>query len=264
MKVVVYTCVFGGYDRVFPPVRPEAGIDYVILTDDPGCRVHGWRSVVMAPAVCDSRKAPNRRLKMLGHAALGSPDVSFYVDGNVRVIGGLTELADGFLRTGAALGVYRHPLRLSVREEVQACVQAGKVSDASAASVEYEQYVSCGFPDDSGLAETGVLLKRHGAPGLDTAMARWWSLFERFDSRDQFSLPFVAWECGIAVEWLPGDIRHGPHFGLYPHLQSRDSSSRYAYVAARSLDNRAYSLLLRAWHAKWALQRRLRRRTARR
>lgn len=260
MKIVVYTCVFGGYDRVFPPVLAEAGIDYVILTDDPGLDVRGWRSVVITREAHESRKAPNRRLKMLGHPKLGNADVFIYVDGNVRVIGGLARLAGGFLLSGAVLGVYRHPLRDSVRDEMQACVQAGKVPSAEVVRLEYEEYTSRGFPDDAGLAETGVLLKRHDAPGLHAAMARWWSLFEQFDSRDQFSLPFVAWESGVEVMWLPGGIRDGAHFGLYPHLQSRDASTQYAYVSARSYDSIVYRCLLRAWHAKWSLQRRLRRR----
>ena len=41
--------MFGGYDRVFPPMVPEAGIDHVLVTDDSAMQVRGWRTLVIDP-----------------------------------------------------------------------------------------------------------------------------------------------------------------------------------------------------------------------
>jgi hypothetical protein len=261
MRLLAYTCVFGGYDRVFPPAHREPGIDYVIITDDPGLRVAGWRTEVVGTSTFRSAKAPNRHFKMVGHPALRDYDASVYVDGNIRIINGLVALAGSFLETGAAIGLYPHPSRHSVGQELLACLAAGKIGPADHVEEELAQYRADGFPDEAGLAETGVLVRNHAHPALEPAMALWWSLFERFDTRDQLSLPYVLWKTRLPTHWFPRPFRtKNPNFGIYPHLAAKGVSERYAYVAARSYDSALHLLTLRMWHAKWRVQRSFRKR----
>lgn len=258
MRLLVYTCVFSGYDRVFPPVVIEPEVDYVLLTDDPDVSVAGWTTQVVDP----SGPRGNRRYKMIGHRLLGEHDVSIYVDGNIRVIGGMRDFAERFLATGAAIGSYRHPLRASVREEVQACMKAGKIAAGEHMLVELDAYLAEGFPDDQGLIETGVFLKNHAHPGLEPAMDFWWQLFEHYRTRDQLGLPFVMWKLGTPACIFQESFRKpNPHFGLYPHRRS-DASAAYLYVRARAYDSLWARVCLRLWHARWALRRRFRKAVA--
>ena len=95
-RILVYTCVFGGYDRVYPPVHRDPAIDYVLVTDDPAMSVAGWRTLAVDRERFGSEKAPNRHFKMLAHRnGLAGYDVSVYVDGNIRVIGRTAELMPG-------------------------------------------------------------------------------------------------------------------------------------------------------------------------
>lgn len=261
MRILVYTCVFGGYDRVFPPVRSEAGVDYVVITDDAALRVEGWRTEFVDKSVFRTAKAPNRHFKMLAHRQpLPGYDVSVYVDGNVRVLGPVSDLVATFLASGAAMGVYRHPLRHSVAEEVDACIRVGKVQEAEIIRGELADYVADGFTDQEGLIETTILIKNHAHPALDPAMALWWSLFERYDTRDQVCLPYVQWKTGLPCYYHPRSFREpNPWFGIYPHVGARHIPARYTYVCARAYDSLLHRLWLRAWHAKWSVQRRLRR-----
>jgi hypothetical protein len=260
-KILVYTCVFGGYDRIFPPVHPDPGIDYVLVTDDPKLAVAGWRTLAIDKKRFRSPKAPNRYFKMLAHREeLSGYDISIYVDGNIRVIGRTREFASAFVQSGAAFGSYRHPVRSSVAQEAQRCLQQRKLTDATKLDAELAAYREDGFPDDQGLMETGVVLKNHAHPALDPAMDLWWYLFERHDSRDQISLPYVQWKLGLPSLYIEPSYREpNAYFGIYPHVGAGAAASRYALLAARSFDSTLHSMAFRAWNLKWRMQRMVRR-----
>jgi hypothetical protein len=124
-RLLVYTAVFDGYDRVFPPMHPEPGIDHVVVTDDPRMDAPGWRLHIIERSAFGSGKAANLHYKALMHRELPGYDASLYIDGNIRLIGRTSEVFDRFLASGAALGVYRHPKRSTVADEVEACIVAG-------------------------------------------------------------------------------------------------------------------------------------------
>lgn len=255
MRLLVYTAVFGGYDRVFPPLHPEPGIDYVIVTDDAALTVPGWRTHVIAPGAQGVAKTANLQFKALMHRELPGYDASLYIDGNIRLIGRTSEVFTRFLAGGAALGVYRHPLRDTVAAEVEACIAAGK-ADPVKLRAELAAYQADGFLDDQGLIEATILLKNHRAPALDPAMGLWRDLFQTYQTRDQISLPVVVWKTGLPLAFHEGSFRDpNPWFGLYPHRGAAHVPALYADLSARAYDSRAHRLLLLAWRGSWALRR---------
>lgn len=260
VRLLVYTCVFGGYDQIFPPVEPERDVDYVLLTENPALVVRGWRTHVVNPAGLRG----NRRYKMIGHRDLGNHEVSIYVDGNIRILGSLSDFSAQFLRTGAALGVYRHPIRKTVEEEVEACERALKVEDAGVMHRELAAYRADGFRDDVGLIESGVVIKNHAHSALEPAMDLWWSLFESHRTRDQLSLPYVLWKTALPCHYIEESYKKpNPWFGIYPHVGARGVPAGYAWLSARAYDSVLLRVALRAWRAKWAVQRWLRGRRGR-
>jgi hypothetical protein len=263
MRFLVYTCVFGGYDRVYPPIRPEPGLDHVIVTDDAGLRVPGWRTQVVDMAPFATPKAANLYHRALIHRVLRGYDAALYIDGNMRLLGPTSRVFGPFLVSGAALAAWRHPQRSTVAAEAEACITGAKVPDPARIWAELAEYGAAGFPDDQGLFETGILLKNHRVAALDPAMALWWELYARHLTRDQISLPFVLWKTGLSRHVLPGSFRDpNPYFALYPHARAKGVNPLYAHVSARSHDSLLHRALLGGWHATWALRRRLRRRRA--
>jgi hypothetical protein len=259
VKLLVYTSVIGGYDRVFPPVVKDQTVDYVMLTDDTTLKVSGWRTHFVDSERFRSRRAANRYGKMLVHRLLPGYDASLYVDGNIRLLSASGELLRNFAESNQALRLFRHPLRDSVFEEIAACVSLGKVDDARPLEAELEAYRIDGFSDDQGLAEATIIMKNHKISGLDEAMALWWSLFVRFGNRDQLSLPYVLWKSGISHDWQDFNFREpNPWFGLYPHRGAIGVRPLYADLYARSYDSTLHRTLLASWHGIWALRRRLR------
>lgn len=258
MKNLVYTCVFGGYDRVFPPLHGDPSLDHVLVTDDPKLRVKGWRTHAVPASRFATPKAANLYYRALIHRELPGYDGALYVDGNIRLLGPSAAFIAPFMASGAALGLYPHPLRQTVASEAQACLQQGKLANPDALHAERAFQTSEGFPDDQGLMESGILLKNHKAPGLDAAMALWWEQFERFGTRDQISLPYVLWKSEVSVQWHDHSFRDpNPYFGLYPHRGARGVNPAYADLVARAYGSPTDRALLWAWDSWRALRRRL-------
>lgn len=259
VKRLIYTAVFGGYDRVYPPVKPEPGVDYVIVTEDAAVQVPGWRTLRADINSFATPKAANLYHRALIHRMLPGYDASLYIDGNIRLLGPTSPLFEALKESGAALMLFAHPLRHTVSEELEAVIAAGKVADADRGRQEVESYLNNGFPDNIGLGETTIILKNHRHPKLDDAMSLWSELFQQHLSRDQLSLPYVVWKSNLDVAWIPGTFREpNPYFAVYPHANAVGVNPKYAHVSARSHDNGLYRLLLGAWHASWVLRRAVR------
>ena len=258
MKLLVYTCVFGDYDKVFSPVRPDPGVEYVAITDQEDFDVPGWKTKLVDPSGFASARLANRYYKILGHEVFAEFDASVYVDGNIRVLSNVSGFFKRLQGTDAALGLYGHPARKTVSEEVAQCAQRGQVASEAAATAELEAYRRQGFPDDGGLIEASILLRDHRHPELGAAMRQWWELFETYQSRDQFSLPFVLWKTKVPRIVFPESFRDpNPYFGCYPHVRTIGSSA-YVEVTAKSYDSFFYQGVRWLWHLKWKLQRLLR------
>jgi len=260
MKYVVYTSVFGSYDWVFPALDIEDDISYVIFTDDPLLNVRGWKTVVVETGRLRDDRSKNRYYKMLAHREFPEFDCSLYIDGNIRLLGKTSRFIEEFMSSGAGLGLFRHPLRSSVREEADSCVMSGKFADVSAIEKELSFYRERGFLDDVGLVEATIIVRNQRNPGLSEAMELWWSLFERFGTRDQISLPYVIWKTGVSCQYQPFSFRDtNPYFGLYTHRGDERAPRHYAYVEGRSYDSRFFAFILGTWHLYWEVRRATRR-----
>lgn len=256
MKRLIYTAVFGGYDRVYPPMQCEPDVDYCIVTDDASIEVRGWKTHVVNAEDFETPKSANLYYRALVHRVLPGYDASLYVDGNVRLKYSSADLFDALTDSGSAIIMFKHPLRISVKEELSNVLLAGKLKHSEVAQREFLDYINDGFQDDVGLGETGIMLKNHNHPQLDDAMVLWWEKFRKYLTRDQLSLPYVIWKTDLPISWLAGSFRNpNPHFALYPHQGAVGVNPIYVHVSARSHDSFLYRIILVVWHGQWRLRR---------
>jgi Protein of unknown function (DUF616) len=260
MRKLVYTCVFNRYDRVYPPVIVERDVDYVIVTEDASMKTEGWRLHLVDASGFSSPKAANLYHRALIHRVLPGYDLALYIDGNIRLIGNTSRLWDEFSTADHALRLFHHPLRKSVKEEAKVCISNQKISIPSKVAIELNEYEEAGFMDDQGLVETTIMLRNHRHPDLDAAMELWWQLFQRHQTRDQLSLPYVLWKTGVSRSYHGFNFRDpNPYFGLYPHRGAAHVPPLYSHLSARAYDSPAHKALLQTWHAWWTLRRAARR-----
>ena len=241
-----YTSVFGDYEPIWPPHHADSAVDYVLVSDTT-MPPRGWTHRSIDPTGFDSPRLANRFQKMRFHESLPASHLSVYIDANIRPVASLLPLLESFDESGADLGLYRHYSRNSVRSEARACLERNKVEHPEAVEPELSFYESQGFPDEDGLWEGSIILKRHDSPKLDAAMAEWWELYSRFQTRDQFSLPYIIWKHGLHVFDLGQDPAGLPK--PFVHLQHAHGTARHRfarYLQARAPENPFWKKLQRA------------------
>lgn len=259
MKRLVYTCVFGKYDWVFPPITPEDNVDYIIITDDVSMNISGWKTVLVDVSGFHNAKSVNLYYRALVHKFLPGYEYSLYIDGNIRLLGETSKFFNNFIESEAALGLFPHPLRSTVKQESAVCLEAGKVSESERLEEELSYYRNKGFPDKNGLIETTIILKNHNHPDLNRAMTLWWALFKRFGTRDQFSLPYVLWRTDVSRIYHEFSFREpNDYFGLYAHRADKRAPKYFAYIEGRSYDSYFYWFILKSWQFTWKVRRLLR------
>ena len=248
MKVahhVIHSSVHGQFEKIFSPLNQPVSIASIQTTDQPPSSIAGFTSVTAGFREASPRLS-NRRDKMLFYELLQGCDISVYVDANVRPINSLAPLFEAFEASGADIGMYRHYARSSVREEAAACLARNKVDNPEALEEELALYASSGFPDDQGMWEGSVIFRRHSSQRLAKAMGEWWDLYSRFQTRDQFSLPFVIWKHGLEVfdldEHTPGREHY---FVRLQHSEAGLKNRMARYLQARAPENKMWGALHR-------------------
>lgn len=208
MHAVIYTAVFGGYDRLRPPRLASADIDHVCFVDSPDLAGPGWRAMPLPPQVHALGPADrNRWLKMHPHLLFPTHEVSLYVDGNIELVGDVAEM----LREAAARGpvaMYDHPFRDCLYDEAMACAWVG-LDWLEAIARHMQRYARDGFPRRYGLFEANVIVRHHHDPRVVKTMERWWREWDHGIKRDQLSLTYSLWREALAVHSLG---RHDPRF----------------------------------------------------
>ncbi len=106
-------------------------------------------------------------------------------------------------------------------------------------------YERGGLPHDSGLFETGVLLRKH-SDRMNAFNERWWTEIEQHTSRDQVSLPFVLLNFPLAVATSPFQLRDNTFF-LYHHHEIRPHKRYRTYLSVRRYLGKALRALRSYW-----------------
>lgn len=108
-RIVCYTCVTGGYDRVVDPVVVPGNVDFVCFSDRPVAS-NVWRRREMPEGLMEMGPAKAQRVvKICPHRYLPEYSTSVWVDGNVTVKGDVSEFAAKYDLSKAPLYVRVHP-----------------------------------------------------------------------------------------------------------------------------------------------------------
>lgn len=224
MITTVYTCDVGNYDYILPPKTDDLRLRFVCFTDNPKRRIKGWdvRPLMSPPDITDPTLI-NRYHKLFPHRLGFDTEWSVYVDGNMRVIGPISELVDDVIQANAVMACLKHPWRYTVEEEIVACKQEAKIqpSEFSIAMDQLHRYLRDGMPADQRLLANKVLIRNHADTNIQSAMDLWWEELVGFARRDQLSLPYVVWQTGIPITVIDKETyEQHQHFHWYGHRKN--------------------------------------------
>jgi hypothetical protein len=203
--LIVYTAIFGAIPDVLRAprgLRADPSVGYVSFSDAREARAKPpWETRPAAFVDPDARRMA-RYHKTLSHVLFPEATYTIWHDGNIRLKVDPWKLVDEHLGSGVDVASFRHRDRGCVYEELEACIRLGK-DDPALMTAQIERYRAAGYPDRNGLAETGVLVRRHTARVREFNEA-WWREIENGSVRDQLSFDYVRWRLGLAQAYLPG------------------------------------------------------------
>lgn len=241
---VVYTCVMGGYDVVFPPIKRTPNTDYVLFTDNRDYIINGWQTVFIEKSADLPSNLQNRHCKIFPEAYFSGYTASMYLDGNIRILGDLDRLFR-ILERSYDIVLLEHPRRFSVSEEVEACVRMKKAYSESLKS-EFEEIMRQGFVENGYLTENNVIVRRHNVEQTSLAMAEWWEFVQRFSGRDQISLLHCLQKFNCRAMILPFCSRDpNPFLYKYGHFNIKSGwlDRMIVISGARRGENQIFKLI---------------------
>lgn len=196
-KIVVYTCITGGYDNILEPTYVTPGVDYICFTDDKTLKSKTWKFRPIPEELLSYSKVKQQRaVKILAHRYLSNYDISIWVDGAVIVKGDIKEYLKTLDLSQYSVFVPEHPARKCIYAEKDACVRIKKIKgdEVTLAEKQMERYKDEGFPVNYGLVQTNVMIRRHNDPYSKELMEKWWDELKDYSHRDQLSFNYALWK----------------------------------------------------------------------
>jgi hypothetical protein len=233
MHAIVYTAIFGEYDKLKQPLPQVASCDFICFTDtNMPSRVGLWRVVrVRRDPKLDSR-LQSRWFKHLSHKAFPnghlalryawlpfSPraDVSIWIDASLR-IKSQNFATDMHIALGAsAWAMFPHPDRDCIYDEARLTATLPKCQGLPIIP-QVEAYRSV-VPRHAGLYACGVIVRREPAAAVVRGVGElWWEQCLTWTYRDQLSLPYVLRKVGqCEPAHIPEQLRSNHWFDILPH-----------------------------------------------
>lgn len=213
-RIVVYTAISKGYDKLMDPqvVFPE--MKYVCFTDDETLSSSVWDIVLTD--LGNEPRTEIRKYKILPHKYFEDYDISIWVDGNMKITGDLREYISKYLVSSSIL-LFPHPERYCLYEEAEVCVRI-KNDDEKKILEQISTYNEDGYPSKNGLFCGGLLVRRHNDETLIRCMNLWMNEIEKHSKRDQISLPYILWKNNVLFDVSDENIYHNKWVKIYNHL----------------------------------------------
>jgi hypothetical protein len=202
-RKVVYTCLFGDYER-FNDFEYERSpdIDFVLFTDDAQIVSRQWKTIVLPRSMLDAARTV-REIKTQPHRFLVDYDWSLFVDNTVRLKVSPQQIFDEYLASADSPYVcFRHYRRDCVYAEAE-IVKAAQLDDPARIDAQMKFYRELGYPAQNGLAKNTFILRRHHEGPLPKIMEAWFQQILLWSRRDQLSLNPTFWFFGFSPSYLP-------------------------------------------------------------
>jgi len=207
-KKVIYTCITKNYDVLNENQYYLSDYDYVCFTDNPNLKSELW----------DIRQIPNglkilspvkqaRYIKTHPHVFFKKYNLSVWIDATITIKSDFSELIDNNI-----LQVPMHPDRNCLYSEARMCIKLKKDIKENI-NPQVEEYKKEGYPENNGLAQTNILIRKHNNKNCIKLMDDWWKEIKTKSCRDQISFNYVLWKNkDIEISYLDKKIFNSKYF----------------------------------------------------
>lgn len=235
MKQVVYTAIFGNYDKLKELKFSPGNIEYICFTDNIRLKSKTWKVVYIKNN--ENGTFSNRKTKINVLDYLSEYDQSIYIDGNIQVLNNLKELFNEL--EDYPIAAIKHRTRQCIYKEAEQCLKIGKSGCEIINQVEV--YRNEGFPENYGLTENCIILRNHRHPDLKLILDHWWEQFYSGIKRDQISLPYIRWKYNVNLKEINLNPRKpNPYLRWWQHSNKYTGVKKLLYRIKNSYFNKEW------------------------
>lgn len=203
--VTLYTALTGKYDKLSTISYNASQIAF----SDQKSTV--WN--ILPPYTKFTDQSRNSRAqKILAHLFLDC-EYSIYLDANIDLLIDPEQLVKEWLKD-KDIAVFKHAGRDCIYEEADAIAYYQKETP-EALKEQVVAYAKRGWLEHKGLAECGVIVRRH-TPEVAQMNEKWWAEYCRYSKRDQMSFP-LAFPLE-KVHLVEGSAHTHPYFSYRNHI----------------------------------------------
>lgn len=207
MKIAIYTSIVGNYDDLPQPAVVDDSFDFFCFTNDYQEERKGVWTIRKIPYESDDPIRLSRFAKLMPHVVLPDYTYSVWLDANLKIQShDFYDVISKHVESGILLGQVPHcvPWCDCIYDDMKMCIRANKVN-ALKVLPQYIHLKRKHFPEHYGLCENNVILRKHNESVLKRIDEEWWREYCKYTRRDQFSLMYVLWKCGLKGQPLFGN-----------------------------------------------------------
>lgn len=203
-KIVIYTSIIGDYDILRQPNIIDEDFDYICFvkngtknTDTIGI----WR-IVELPVLSESEYVISRYPKLNPHLVLPNYDYSLWIDGNIIINHcDIYKIIKEKVKKGILYSGIHHWSRNCIYDEAKAIIYTGKDSICNVLKT-IKFLSSMNYPQNFGLSENNVILRKHNDKQVKYLDGLWWDLFMKYSKRDQMTFGYCIYKSDIKWDYL--------------------------------------------------------------
>lgn len=201
-KIVIYTAITGGYDRLVQPMVTDDRIDFVCFTEDVKDNEIGVWHIRKIDYTNKDKTRIARFVKLNPHILLPDYKYSLWIDANVRITHEyIYERIFSLINNEVELASINHWGRNCLYEEAKICIAANK--DSIYKILQSIIFLKINkYPHNNGLCETNVVFRNHSSNTVMQFNQLWWKLLCKYSKRDQLGFNYCLWKLAVGMEFF--------------------------------------------------------------
>ena len=195
-KICVYTCLTGNYDNLHDVDVIDKNVDFICYTNNKNLKSKTWKIIYVENEGLNDHQL-SRKIKMLGTDYIDKKyDISVWQDASVIWKKKPSQFVKKYLLGN--FSAFVHNERNSVFEEANEVIRL-KRDNQKTVKKHIEFLKKEKFPDDLGLFEMTVFIKKHNNPIVKETMRIWYETYLKYSKRDQLSFMYAVWKSNLKV-----------------------------------------------------------------
>lgn len=252
-KICVYTCITGNYDNLNELIIKDNNVDFICYTNNKNLKSKTWNVIYTDDKALNNHQL-SRKIKMIGTDYINKNyEISVWQDASVIWKKKPSLFVEKYLTN--VFSAFIHNERQSVFEEAQEVIRLKKDDKKSVLNhikfLEKEE-----FPDNMGLYEMTVFIKKHNDPIVKETMHIWYETYFKYSKRDQLSFMYAAWKTDLKISpikmnvWNNQWIEHTKH-----NYKEELNSCRIAFeeIKLNSIDSHIYDYKYKINNEKYSV-----------